>query len=238
MKHKITGIILAFFLSITIVGCSSNRNNLSTNNSSSKTNTSSNSTSSKSENTKSQEQSDNNSILEAYKAVLQNKAEFFSTDSKKKLYLNDFLNNNGVYEVTLKVTHFTELDMDGDKVPEVVLELSTGDYPEFYEILHYMDGTVYGYLIVYRGLEQLKTDGTFLYSGGAADNGCGKLIFNLNTYKIDTLGYSKSSQGDGKLIISYFIKDKPVTKESFDSFMNEQGGKKDVVWDELSNFIK
>ncbi len=54
--------------------------------------------------------------------------------------------------------------MDGDKVREVVLELSVGNKPAFYEVLHYMDDTVYGYLIVYRGLEGLKEDGTFSYS--------------------------------------------------------------------------
>ena len=44
--------------------------------------------------------------------------------------------------------------MDGDEVPEVVLELSVDNNPEFYEVLHYMDDTVYGYNITYRGLER------------------------------------------------------------------------------------
>lgn len=176
----------------------------------------------------------NNLVLEAYKAVLQNKTEFFSTDNKKKLYLNDFLTNKEIYGTIFKVTHFTILDIDGDKAPEVVLELSVGDEPEFYEVLHYMNDTVYGYLIVYRGLEGLKTDGTFRFSSGAADNGWGKLRFESNAFKTDILGYSKSSQGDSNLTISYFINNKPVTKESFDSFTNEQSGKKDAVWYEFS----
>lgn len=176
----------------------------------------------------------NNSILEAYKAVLQNKAEFFSTDNNKKLYLNDFLTNEEIYGTIFKVTHFSVLDMDGDKVPEVVLELSVGDKPEFYEVLHYMNDTVYGYLIVYRGLEELKMDGTFRYSNSAVDNGFGKLKFESNAFKTDILGYSKSSQDNNNLSISYFVNNKPVTKESFDSFINEQSEKKDVVWHEFS----
>ncbi|OZV11039.1 hypothetical protein CIW83_16785 [Tissierella sp. P1] len=122
--------------------------------------------------------------------------------------------------------------MDGDKA--VVLELSVGDEPEFYEVLHYMNDTVYGYLIAYRGLEGLKADGTFSYSSGAADNGTGKLKLESDAFETDILGYSKSSQGDDNLIISYFINNEPVTEESFDSFMNEQFGKKDAVWYEFS----
>lgn len=246
MKIKIISVLLVFLLSISITGCSGSKNCLNSSNSSSassrkisgtstsvSTSTSSAPSDSKSENTKTQILS-NNSELEAYKAVLQNKVEFFSTDNKKNLYLNDFLTNEEIYGTIFKVTHFTVLDMDGDKVPEVVLELSVGDAPEFYEVLHHMNGVVYGYLIVYRGLEELKADGTFRFSSGAADNGWGKLRFESNTFKTDMLGYSKSSQGGTNLTISYFINDKPVTKESFDSFTNEQSGKKDAVWYEFS----
>jgi hypothetical protein len=252
MKIKIISMLLVFLLSISITGCSSS--NLSTTSSTSSasntdsssstnsnkstgtsvpTNPSSTSLDGKSENTEMQVLS-NNSELEAYKAVLQNKAEFFSTDNKKNLYLNDFLTNKEIYGAIFKVTHFTVLDMDGDKKPEVVLELSVGGEPQFYEILHYMNGVVYGYLIVYRGLEELKADGTFRFSSGAADNGWGKLSFEPNAPKTEILGYSKSSQGNANLTISYFINNKPVAKESFDSFANEQSRKKDTAWYEFS----
>lgn len=246
MKTKIISILLVFILSISITGCSSSSLN-NTSSSSSTSNTNSNKSTgssvptspfstpsdSKSENRATQV-STNNSILEAYKAVLQNKAEFFSTDNKKNLYLNDFLTNKEIYGTILKVSHFTVLDMDGDKTPEIVLELSVGDEPQFYEILHYKNDAVYGYLIVYRGLEELKSDGTFRFSSGVADNGFGKLSFESNASKTEMLAYSKSSQGDGNLTISYFINNKPVTKEAFDSFSKEQSGKKNVVWYEFT----
>ena len=190
----------------------------------------------KTENAKANTPSENNNnlALNAYKAVLQNKAEFLSTDNKENRYLNDFLTNNKIYDTTFKATRFTILDMDGDKTPEVVLELTVGNYPEFYEILHYMNGKVYGYLQVYRGLEMLKTDGTFWGSSGASDNSCEKLRFNSNTYEADILGYMKSSQNNAGITISYFINNKPVTKEDFDSFIKKQNEKKDVAWYEFS----
>ncbi|WIV12395.1 hypothetical protein [Proteiniborus sp. MB09-C3] len=230
MKTKIISALIVFLLSISITGCSSSDKNSDT---SVPANPSSTSLDSNGENINTQMLS-NDSVLEAYKAILQNKTELFSTDNKKKLYLNDFLTNEEIYGTIFKVTHFTVLDMDGDKVPEIVLELSVGDEPEFYEVLHYMNDTVYGYLIVHRGLEELKADGTFRYSSGAADNGFGKLKFESDAFKTDILGYSESSQGDDNLVISYFINNKSVTKESFDSFVNEQSGKKDAVWYEFS----
>lgn len=178
--------------------------------------------------------SPDNPVLEAYKAVLQNKAEFFSTDNNKDLYLDDFLTNKEIYGTDFEITHFTVLDMDGDNVPEVVLELSVGGEPQFYEVLHYTNGKVNGYLIVYRGLEELKADGTFRFSNGAADYGWGNLRFESTPYTTDILAYSQSSQSDTGLTISYFINNGQVTKEAFDSFGNEQSGKEDAVWYEPS----
>lgn len=237
MKSRIMYILLMFLLSTSITACSSSKNNLNLDNSdsasTSKITDTRLSSDSKSENTKTTMQSNNNSILEAYKAVLLNNAEFFSIDNKKTLSLNDFLTNEEIYRTIFKVTHFTVLDMDGDEVPEVVLELSVDNNPEFYEVLHYMDDTVYGYNITYRGLEELKTDGTFQYSNGTSDNGYGKLKFQSNVYEIDILGYTKSSQNNDDISISYFINDNFATKESYNSFIKEQDEKKDVVWNEF-----
>ena len=243
MKPKIMCLLLVFLLSISITACSNNKSRLNLDNSSdASSNKSSDTTvptnpSSVPINSSSDSKDKNNknySVLEAYKAVLQNKINFFSTDNKKNVYLNDFLTNEEIYGTIFKVTHFTVVDMDGDKIPEIVLELTPGDYPQFYEVLHYMNGTVYGYIMVLRGLERIKADGTFAYSSGASDNGYGKLRFESNTCKTDILGYSQSSASNDNITISYFVNDKAITKESYDSFIKEQDGKKDVDWYEFS----
>ncbi len=176
----------------------------------------------------------NDPVLKAYQAVMNNEAEFYSTDNQKNLYLNDFLNNNEIYEVAFTVTQFAVLDMNGDGMSEVVLELSVADEPQFYEVLHNIDGVVYGYLIVYRGLEELKSDGTFYFSSGAADGGWGKLVFESTAITTDISGYSESTQDANGLTISYFVNDEAVTAESFESFSNEQAGKEDAVWYEFT----
>ena len=172
--------------------------------------------------------------LEAYKAVLLNNAEFFSIDNGRDLTLDDFLTGKEPYEVTFGTSRFTVLDMDGDGVPEVVLELTVNGNPQFYEILHYTDGAVYGYLVVYRGLEALKTDGTFYYSSGAADGGYAKMKFLPDAYEMDVLGYTESSQDDIGTTIAYFIDNQSVTEAEFNAFRQEKDSKEDVVWVEFT----
>ena len=171
--------------------------------------------------------------MQAYKIVLQNEGDFISTDDNKKLLLNDYLKEYLPGE-QLEVTHFTVIDMDDDKIPEVVLELSISGISMYYEILHYNNEQIYGYNFVYRGLEQLKTDGTFWASGGAADNECDKLIFDSSEYESVTLAYSESKQDSDGMTISYYVDGQPVTEEAFDSFVQKQDAKDDVVWYELS----
>lgn len=178
--------------------------------------------------------SDNEPASDPYQAVLLNNATFFSTDSKKDVLLNDFLTNKELYETVFEVSRFAVLDMDGDQAPEVVLELTVQGNPQFYEVLHMKDGTVYGYNIVFRGLLMLKADGTFSYSGGAADNGYGKLTFQPDSYETTVLGYMESSQNDDGMTISYYIDNQPVTEEAYGAFSKEQDAKEDVVWHEFS----
>lgn len=172
--------------------------------------------------------------VEQYREVLQNQAEFFSTDHERMMELNDFLSNKELYGTVFKATRFAVLDMDSDNIPEIVLELFVENEPAFYEVLHNMNESVYGYLIVYRGLEELKEDGTFLFSNGAADTGIGKLNFSLGALETEILGESKSNQSNTSIDISYQIDHKEVTKESFDSLMTEQSRKKEVIWYEFS----
>jgi hypothetical protein len=163
----------------------------------------------------------------AYKKVLLNKVSFFSVSDKKYVYLNKLYTPS-------KVLNFTVLDMDGDKIPEVIVQLSYGNdypYPDFVEVLHYRNGTVQGFTYPLRGLMGLKKDGTFSVSNGALDNGYSKLRYTSSTYKYVDLGYIKSGQDKkGNTTISYFINNKPVSEASYSSFSKNQNGKKDAVW--------
>jgi hypothetical protein len=230
-SKSIITVALSLVLALLLAGCSSAPGTVNTNNQTPAAAQSSTETASANPSSSSAP----GRVLGTYKAVLQNKAEYLSTDSKKTLYLNDFLTKNEIYITTFQCTHFTVLDMDGDKVPEVVLELSVGNEPQFYEVLHYMNNDVYGYLVMSRSLQALKADGSFLFSSGAGDTGSGKLKFDLAACTTDRAGYSHPVTGnDGNLNISYFIDNKPAKQDAYDSFLNEQSEKKDAAWHEFS----
>lgn len=174
--------------------------------------------------------------LEAYKDVLENKSEFYSTQDKKDVLLSDFfvdLGNSVGSNVNFKATHFAILDMDGDKVPEVVVEVSLYS-PVYFEILHFMNGTVYGYNIPHLGFEMLKSDGTFWSLEGTSGSRCETLIFNSNTYETDVLAYIESSNIENNINVSYFINNNSVTKESFMTYMYEHKQKPNAPWHEFS----
>ena len=250
MNTKIMSILLVFLLSISITACSNDKSSSNVDNNTNVSNIKSSdisistspsptpinaSSDSKTESTNTQVPAENNmhSAMEAYKAVLQNKAEFFSTENKKNVYLNVFLTNEEIFGTTFKVTHFAVLDMDDDKIPEVVLELTVG-YPDFIEVLHFMNGEVYGYIFSNRQLGRLKNDGTFGWAGSASYNGFGKLRFLPNACETDRLGYRDSSNNNGPITTIYYINNKQVTEESYNSFDKEERGKKDVDWYEFT----
>jgi len=248
MKSKFISVLFVFVLSVSITACSNKSSSDIQNNSSVSNNessgvsisTSSSTTSVKasSDSKSTQASSEKKLVMEAYKAVLQNKTTFFSTDNKKNVYLKDLLTNKELYGTVFKVTHFAVLDMDGDNIPEVVLELTVGNDVQFYEVLHYMNNEVYGYIQVLRGLQELKADGTFNYSNGALDNGYGKLTFKSDICETNILGYCQPSTTDSTTEL-YFINNKSVTEELYKSYVKEQGGKKDAVWyDFTSEYIE
>lgn len=245
MKSQIKCVLLMFLLSISITACSTNKSSLNLNNDSSSSSNKISDTSvptitSSSRITPSESKPENNKSLamEAYKKVLQNKIEFYSIETKKKVYLNDFLTNNEIYGTTSKINHFAVLDMDGDKIPEVVLGLTIDENPNFVEVLHYKNGEVYGCFFGNDQLSDLKTDGTFRWlSGGLTYNGYGKLRFQTNSCETDKLAYHESSATDESsttFAIAYYINNKLVTKDSYKAFVKEEDAKRDVTWYEFT----
>lgn len=178
------------------------------------------------------------SIAEVYKAVLQGNAEFFSVDTNKNLSINQL--NQAVSDdssVTATATKFAIVDLDSDGTPEVVLWLNVNndDYYGF-EVLRYQDGVVYGYTLWYRSFMDLKENGTFSFSGGAADSGFGKMEFTGNTYSIDKITYSESSyDSENNMSVSYFVDHESATEEEFLSAISRQSEAAAATWYDFTN---
>ena len=77
-------------------------------------------------------------------------------------------------EKETSISHFAVVDMDGDGLGEVVLELD--NYRGFL-VMRYEAGEVIGYELGYRSMHSLNREGFFHASGGADDSSKGKMFF-------------------------------------------------------------
>ena len=173
------------------------------------------------------------SPMSTYKSVLQNKTQFFSTDAKKNLNISQL--NQAVSDddsVKVKAIKLAIADLENDEIPEVILwlDVNTNEYYGF-EVLRYRDGVVYEYTLPYKSFMDLKDDGTFSFSSGAADSGFGKVKFTENGYSIDKITYSESSDNSGNnQITSYFVNNQSASEEDFLSAINKQSDKTAITW--------
>lgn len=174
----------------------------------------------------------------AYKSILLGKSNFICTN-----LANESLNISEIGQavtdddsVTVSATKFTVMDIDGDGEDEAVLWLQINNISDYgFEILHYQNGEIYGYTLQYRAFMNLKTDGTFLFSGGAADSGIGKMTFSETGYSVNTQVYSQSGYDtNNELNVQYFINDESCSEDEFNDILNGQEQKADVEWYDLS----
>lgn len=173
-----------------------------------------------------------------YRSILLGESNFICTDlANKSLNINEI--RQAVTDddsVAVSAAKFAMTDMDGDGVEEVALLLQINGISDYgFEILHYQNGEIYGYTLSYRAFMNLKTDGTFLFSNGAADYGIGKMIFSETGCSVNDQAYSQSSYDpNNELTVQYFVNDESCSEEEFNDTINGQEQKSDVEWYDLS----
>ena len=138
-------------------------------------------------------------------------------------------------DVVVRVLKFAVVDIDGDEEEEVVLRIQVGhnDYWGF-EILHYLNGEIYGYPIWYRSFMDLKTDGTFSISYSAADQGVGRMTFSETGYSISEAYTYTTFLGDGEYTVEYFVDNEPCSMDDYFDVVEGQDQKADVEWYDFS----
>ena len=173
-----------------------------------------------------------------YKSILLGKSNFICTDfANKSLNISEI--GQAVTDddsVTVSVAKFAIADIDSDGEDETVLWLQINGISDYgFEILHYQNGEIYGYTLQYRAFMNLKTDGTFLFSSGAADFGIGKMIFSKTGYSVSSQTYSQSGYDSyNELTVQYYVNDESCSEDEFNDVINSQEQKADVEWYDLS----
>lgn len=128
-------------------------------------------------------------------------------DQTAKLALTEVLDNTGVFTVknpdtgnTTKETlenyqlynnrfvpkQYTFVDLNADGIEELVI---FDIHQNNYLVLRYNGERVYGYVLGSRSLINLKTDGTFMTSSGAAINSISRISFVGTSYQITDLAF-------------------------------------------------
>ena len=151
-------------------------------------------------------------------------SQYSSPIYEEKVYLSEIIAQD---QNSISQSQFAVLDMDGDSVPEVVFQRS--DYTGFI-ILRYVNGEVYGYEISYRGLMDLKQDGSYSGSGGMNDVSVGKIRFLGKFYDTDVKMYSI-----GQDHISYYVHEQKVDKVIFSELWEEYEGLPNADWHEYTD---
>ena len=164
---------------------------------------------------------------------MQGNTPFFSTDTIQNLSINEL--NRVVSDdssITTKAIKFAVADLDNDGTPEVILWLQVNENDTFgFEILRQKGNQFYGYTLAYRAFMDLKQDGTFSFSSGAADSGFGSIAFSDQAYTISEVAYSQSAyDASNELTILYFVRGQSASESEYLSAIQQQSEKQNVSW--------
>ena len=157
-----------------------------------------------------------------YQEVLENKKTVITASEQKEILFRDSLAEG------VDVASYSILDMDGDTIPEVVLRMRyyTNDSYAF-RVLHSEGDTVYMFYFPFRGLNNLKVDGTHHWSNGAFNNGEARIDFGAGTYTETNLAYCDTDASGNAL---YYIGDKSVSRAEYTAYYEELEKTPDTVW--------
>ena len=129
---------------------------------------------------------------------------------------------------SLRLTRFAVADVDRDGQAEAVVQ---AENQMGIVVLKASGDSVVGYTTVYRGLMNLKTDGTFEYSSGVQDNGVATAVLKQMLFGTNTI-HSVSTGLNGEP--RYFVDGKISTRSAFEKALEAQAKKKNATWYDLT----
>ncbi|MBQ5834254.1 MAG: hypothetical protein IIW36_05505 [Clostridia bacterium] len=162
--------------------------------------------------------SENDIAMEMYAAALRNEITVFETDYR---VFNCLMNCKTPYDriplSDLESLRYAYTDLDGDTVPELVIDC--GDTL----ILRYYMGIVYAYPFPFRQMDRLKTDGShsWNHTGQNFEYGESQIFFEDARIRSRELWRIVN---DGTPDAEYFIEEKPVTLEELQTYLESRQG--------------
>ena len=165
--------------------------------------------------------------------VLQDKVGFYSSlTGNQSMTLSEHINSFEIPEVeyTFSVTQFLIMELSYSDVPAVVLEISP-PYPGDRLILHYNDGRIYGDSRSFRGMREIKTDGSFCWSGGITNLGTSRL--RRANGSVEAVITSESIIDRDSNTILFFVHGEQVLECIYNTYREEHYKKDSAKWHEF-----
>lgn len=167
--------------------------------------------------------------LEAYRAVLEGEATFYSTDIGRNVDMPHIGEVLGLTFADHLPAQFTLVDLDGDGVEELALYYQLGNGGTIV-MFHYQDGEVLGYYKFGRGFQSAKTDGIYTGSGGAFTR------YLLRITSFDRSGFEEeiTAYYDYHDPNTFMLHDQPSTEKKVTDLFYQHDAKEDVTWYDLT----
>ncbi len=161
--------------------------------------------------------------MEAFRMVVLNEAPFvYSNPGAEHLNGQGYF-NDAYFCQTYLVYSFAINDMDGDEVPEILIDLRYGmsdlapyGYPSEVLLLRYDQGKVLGNLFSIKEMTNIQTNGTFSWSSDAFHGGVNSIFFIENTPVKYHILESENSLQDA----FYYHHDIPIEENAYKEMRN------------------
>jgi hypothetical protein len=156
--------------------------------------------------------------------VLQDELPFVNAADGRSTLLSGY--STGLLDVPCLTGRFALADLDRDGTLEAALEYWVEDEVYGYLLLDAEGSKVYGYECSYRGLTELKQDGSAGWSNGAGNNGFGWRSLWADDLTAAAIARCDDSSGE----IVYTVNGREATSEAYIAAIDRQFQKPGAVW--------
>ena len=162
-----------------------------------------------------------------FESILSGESAFLDRDLAEGVTIQQYCESFGLAsEVNVSITKYTTADMDEDGIPELLLWITINDINDYGVLVLRYDGGVTGYTFAYRQMADIKTDGTFHYSGGASNHGTARLKFGDFGWEYVMIGGVEETDS----VTSFTWNGEAVAEDVFWVCFEAQSEKEDVEW--------
>ena len=158
--------------------------------------------------------------IEAYRAILQENATFVSATRGEYFDITRLKEMMAPYvDYPVEADSFYLVDLDHDGTPELILSVPIGATGSSL-VLRYEDSIVYSFDFSERAFSDLRKDGTFWTSSGAAESGICSITFSKEQCTVDKFTYCTIPDlAVGE--VKYYVDHKEVSESEWDLAADE-----------------